>query len=95
LLTIQLKNIKFDEYGAVLIVTGKTGTRRIRIIASVPALSIWGPTLYEMRPCLRLRVGVQQKSETKTGLMTELLKDPEVRKLLLKKMMEMSIEVKG
>jgi integrase/ribosomal protein L37E len=40
-LTLQLKNIKFDEYGAVIVVTGKTGARRMRLIASVPALAAW------------------------------------------------------
>lgn len=41
LLTIQLKNVKFDDYGAVLRVTGKTGDRRIRIVASAPSLAVW------------------------------------------------------
>jgi len=40
-LTIQLKNIVFDDYGALVSVTGKTGDRRVRIVASVPALSCW------------------------------------------------------
>jgi len=41
LLTVQLKNVEFDEYGAVMRVTGKTGDRRVRIIASSPALATW------------------------------------------------------
>ena len=41
LLTVQLKNINFDEYGAVLRVIGKTGTRRVRIVASVSSLATW------------------------------------------------------
>ncbi|MDO8554348.1 MAG: tyrosine-type recombinase/integrase [Candidatus Micrarchaeota archaeon] len=41
LLTVQLKNIQFDEYGAVLRVIGKTGTRRVRIVASVSSLATW------------------------------------------------------
>lgn len=41
LLTIRIGNIKFDEYGAVLHVRGKTGDRRIRIVASAPVLSTW------------------------------------------------------
>jgi site-specific recombinase XerD len=32
LITLQLKHVSFDEYGAVLIVDGKTGMRRIRLI---------------------------------------------------------------
>ncbi|MGV8085455.1 MAG: tyrosine-type recombinase/integrase [Candidatus Bilamarchaeum sp.] len=41
ILTIQMKNIRFDEYGAIVVVTGKTGDRRIRLISSVPALAAW------------------------------------------------------
>lgn len=41
LLTLQMKHVQFDKYGAVLRVTGKTGDRRIRIISSAPALASW------------------------------------------------------
>ena len=41
LLTLKIKHVHFDEHGAILIVTGKTGMRRVRIIASTPALSQW------------------------------------------------------
>jgi len=41
LLYMNLKNIQFDNYGAVLIVNGKTGSRRVRIIASVQVLTQW------------------------------------------------------
>jgi integrase/recombinase XerD len=41
LLTRKLRNVIFDEYGAVLIVDGKTGMRRIRLINSVPLLANW------------------------------------------------------
>jgi integrase/recombinase XerD len=41
LLTLRIKNILFDENGAVLLVNGKTGQRRVRIIASAPLLSAW------------------------------------------------------
>ncbi|MFA5246816.1 MAG: tyrosine-type recombinase/integrase [Candidatus Micrarchaeia archaeon] len=41
LLTLKIKNINFDQYGAILRVTGKTGDRRVRIISSAPALSAW------------------------------------------------------
>ena len=39
--TLQIKNVKFDEYGAVLNVIGKTGPRPIRIIFSTPHLMTW------------------------------------------------------
>jgi hypothetical protein len=41
ILTLRIKHVQFDEYGAVLIVNGKTGHRRVRIIASAPALATW------------------------------------------------------
>jgi len=41
LLYLKLKNVQFDQYGAILRVSGKTGDRRVRIIASVQVLSVW------------------------------------------------------
>lgn len=40
-LSLRLRNVQFDEYGAVLIVSGKTGDRRVRIISSAPKLASW------------------------------------------------------
>ena len=40
-LSLRIRNVQFDEYGAVLIVGGKTGMRRVRIVASSPALAGW------------------------------------------------------
>ncbi|MEW6328549.1 MAG: tyrosine-type recombinase/integrase [Candidatus Micrarchaeota archaeon] len=41
LLALKLKHVEFDEYGAKLILSGKTGMRRARLIDSVPRLSQW------------------------------------------------------
>ncbi|MFX0204061.1 MAG: tyrosine-type recombinase/integrase [Candidatus Hodarchaeota archaeon] len=41
LLFLKLRHISFDEYGAQILVEGKTGTRRIRLISSVPYLHEW------------------------------------------------------
>jgi len=41
LLSLKIKNVIFDSYGAILLVHGKTGSRRIRIIESVLLLKIW------------------------------------------------------
>ncbi len=41
LLSLQMKNVKFDQYGAILRVSGKTGDRRVRIISSAPVLASW------------------------------------------------------
>jgi len=35
------KILAFDEYGAVLHVSGKTGERRVRVVSSAPLLSAW------------------------------------------------------
>jgi len=40
-LSLRIVNVNFDEYGAVLIVDGKTGPRRVRVIAAAPALASW------------------------------------------------------
>jgi len=36
-----VKHVEFDEYGARLIVAGKTGMRRVRLVASAPLLATW------------------------------------------------------
>lgn len=41
LLNVRLKDVEFDDYGAIILVKGKTGPRRIRLISSVPRLSVW------------------------------------------------------
>ncbi|MBN2489061.1 MAG: tyrosine-type recombinase/integrase [Methanosarcinaceae archaeon] len=38
---LNVGNVQFDKYGAVVIVQGKTGMRRIRLIDSVPDLQLW------------------------------------------------------
>jgi len=40
-LSLRIINVSFDKYGAVLIVDGKTGPRRVRVIAAAPALASW------------------------------------------------------
>jgi integrase/recombinase XerD len=41
IVTLQRKHVSFDEYGAVLIVNGKTGMRRVRLVESAPILAEW------------------------------------------------------
>lgn len=41
LIGLNLKDIKFDEYGAVIILNGKTGMRRVRVIDCVPDVKTW------------------------------------------------------
>jgi len=41
LLAIKIKHIEFDRFGALTMLDGKTGMRRIRLIDSVPDLKIW------------------------------------------------------
>ncbi len=41
LLSLQMKHVSFDQYGAILRITGKTGDRRVRIISSAPLLTSW------------------------------------------------------
>ncbi len=41
LLGCNVGHVKFDQYGAVLTVTGKTGQRQIRIVSAAPDLQTW------------------------------------------------------
>lgn len=47
ILNMRVKDITFDDLGAVVMVTGKTGDRRIRLVASAPALAEWINSLPE------------------------------------------------
>ena len=38
---LSLKNVVFDKHGVVISVRGKTGSRKIRLVASTPYLSTW------------------------------------------------------
>jgi integrase/recombinase XerD len=40
-LGLSVKNVAFDSHGAMIIVSGKTGMRRVRLVASAPALGMW------------------------------------------------------
>jgi len=41
LLSMRIKHIQFDKYGAILLLNGKTGSRRVRIVFSSPYLKEW------------------------------------------------------
>ena len=41
LLNMRIKHVQFDNLGAHLAFSGKTGDRRVRVVASAPALSQW------------------------------------------------------
>ena len=40
-LTLKIKHVQIDQYGANLLVDGKSGARKIRIVLSVPYLTKW------------------------------------------------------
>ncbi|MFC1601663.1 tyrosine-type recombinase/integrase [Candidatus Sumerlaeota bacterium] len=39
--SLRINDVQFDEYGAHMIVKGKTGSRRVRIVFSAPILASW------------------------------------------------------
>lgn len=41
ILFVKVKQVSFDQYGACLVVDGKTGPRRLRVISAVPYLTEW------------------------------------------------------
>jgi len=41
LLSMHISNVVFDQYGTVITVSGKTGSRKIRLVSSTPYLASW------------------------------------------------------
>lgn len=41
LLDLKINSITFDEFGGVILANGKTGSRRVRLISSIPDLKAW------------------------------------------------------
>jgi integrase len=41
ILALRIKHVAFDDYGAVLHVSGKTGERRVRVVSAAPLLAGW------------------------------------------------------
>lgn len=41
LLPLRVKDVTFDQHGAILVVNGKTGYRRVRLIGTTPLLTAW------------------------------------------------------
>ncbi|MBW1731422.1 MAG: tyrosine-type recombinase/integrase [Deltaproteobacteria bacterium] len=41
LIPMRIRHVSFDRYGATIVVDGKTGPRRVRLISSVPYLKEW------------------------------------------------------
>lgn len=61
----KIKHCVFDKYGAQLIVDGKTGMRRVRLVSSVPLLSSW-ISFHSNRdnPDAPLWIGIGKKNKT-------------------------------
>jgi integrase len=41
ILTLRVGDVQFDQHGAIMVVKGKTGPRRVRVIFSAKALTEW------------------------------------------------------
>jgi site-specific recombinase XerD len=41
ILGVKIKDVDFDKYGALINLFGKTGARKVRVIASAPSISNW------------------------------------------------------
>lgn len=69
LLSLRIRNVRFDEYGAVLMVDGKTGMRRVRVIASAPSLAAW-LNIHPLRDNLDAHVWVSLGTRSRDTLLT-------------------------
>jgi len=79
ILPLKIKNVYFDRYGAVLLINGKTGQRRVRIIASAPALAKW-LEIHPFREKLEAWVWIDLGNRNKYNLMSY----PAILKMLRK-----------
>jgi integrase len=41
LLTMQILDVAFDEYGCLIVLHGKTGARKLRLVVASPYLANW------------------------------------------------------
>jgi site-specific recombinase XerD len=88
LASIQLKHVTFDEYGAVILVDGKTGRRRLRLIASTPYLAVWlnnHPQKDDPDAPLWVTIGTRHKNkhmsyQSMSSLLRKLAKKAGIRK---------------
>ena len=69
ILTLRIKHMQIDQYGGILIVSGKTGMRRVRIIASQSDLAKWvenHPYREDPEAPLWLNIGTKKHNEALT-----------------------------
>jgi integrase len=69
--TLKLKNVKFDEYEAVILANGKTGPRRVRAVWSVFYLINWleeHPERQNTEAPLRFNLSRRKKSLEKHAI---------------------------
>jgi site-specific recombinase XerD len=58
--SIRIKSVSFDDYGCVINVFGKTGSRRVRLVASTPYVANWmehHPSRNDPESCLWICTG--------------------------------------
>jgi len=70
ILNLKIKHLTFDKYGAILIVSGKTGMRRLRLIDSVPYLTKWlsmHPFADDPEASLFISIGNNRKTGKEIG----------------------------
>ncbi|HIH42599.1 TPA: tyrosine-type recombinase/integrase [Candidatus Woesearchaeota archaeon] len=88
ILTLNIKDVSFDKFGGFITVIGKTGSRKIRLVSSIPYLANW----LESHPCKRDRNaplwvclhGKNRKNRpvyrTIAKILTELFEDAGIKK---------------
>jgi integrase len=64
--SMRIGNVTFDKYGTVISVSGKTGSRKIRVIASTPYLRTWlnaHPLKDDKDKPLWVKIGVRNRNK--------------------------------
>lgn len=93
ILNLRLKHVKFDNYGAILQIDGKTGQRPVRLIRSTPSLYAWiknHPRMDDPTSPLWVALGPTKKEYLDEPAANKMLKD-RVRKAGLSKRVNLKL----
>jgi len=88
LLSLRVGHVRFDQYGAIITVSGKTGDRAVRLVASAPALATWldhHPHRDDPKSALWVNIGAKYRGTPMTyhaiqGMLRKLTEFADVKK---------------
>lgn len=73
---VSIKNVTFDQYGAVVLVSGKTGARRVRVIFAASYLAAWLDVHPQKRNLKVMFLSISRESNDKSRCNITLFSTP-------------------